>query len=77
MGSKCSLTSKRICILETSPAATDGPWAWGLSICVQMGLPTSCTGRTPENSSKALNPHVEDHRFSFLEDESKLVAGRV
>lgn len=74
-GSKCILASKRICILETSPSTTDDPRAWGLSIC--MGLPTSCTGRTPKNSLDAFNPHIGDHRLSFLEDENKLVAGRV
>lgn len=76
-GFKCSLASKWIRILETSSSTTDDPWAWGLSVYVQTGLPTSCTGRTPRNSLEAFNPHAGDHRLGFLEDESKLVAGRV
>lgn len=76
-GSKCRLASEWVCILVTSQSATDDPWVWRLLVCVQMGLPTPCIGETPGNSSEALNPHVGDHRLSLLEDESKLVSGRV
>lgn len=73
-GSKCRLAAKCVCILVTSPSATDDPWVWRLLVSVQMGLPTSCTGGTTGNSSEALNPHAGDHRLSFLEDESKLAS---
>lgn len=76
-GTKCSLASKWICILETSPSTTDDPWARRLWICVQRGLPTSCTGRTPRNNLEAFkSPTLETTGLaSWRMGTNELLAG--